>query len=56
MTVEAILPAQEEVTSLAIETGQASRRNSFEAVGLLLGILIVLLLVTLAVGGTPPGV
>jgi hypothetical protein len=56
MTVEAALPAQGQSGSVALETGrQTSRRHSFEDIGLLLAILVILLLVTLAVGVTPPG-
>ena len=56
MTAEAILPGREPAGIGAIETGrQENRRDSLEAVGLLIGILVILLLVTLAVGVTPPG-
>lgn len=56
MTVEATLPGQEQAGSAAIETGQqTNQRDSFEAVGLLLGILVILLVVTLVVGIAPPG-
>jgi hypothetical protein len=56
MTVEAALPAQGQSGSVALETGrQTSRRHSFEDIGLILAILVILLLVTLAVGVTPPG-
>ena len=55
MTVEATLPAREQAGSAAIETGwQTNRRDSFEAVGLLLGILVILLVVTLVIGLAPP--
>lgn len=56
MTVEATIPGREPAGSAALETGrQANRRDSLEAVGLLLGILVILLLVTLTIGVTPPG-
>ena len=56
MTVEATLPGRDQADGAAIETGrQTNRRDSFEAIGLLLGILVILFLVTLAVGVTPPG-
>jgi hypothetical protein len=55
MAVEATLPRREQAGSAAIETGRrTSRRDSFEAVGLLLGILVILLVVTLVIGIAPP--
>ena len=55
MTAEATTAAQEHAGSAGMERGrQASRRDSLEAVGLLLGILLVLIVVTL-VGVAPPG-
>ncbi len=56
MTVEATLPGRDQAGSAAIETDrQTNRRDSLEAVGLLIGILVILFLVTLGVGVTPPG-
>jgi hypothetical protein len=56
MTVEATLPAPEQAGFAATEIGrQTSRRDSLEAVGLLLGILVILLVVTLVVGASPQG-
>ncbi len=56
MTAEASVPGREQSGSVALETGrQANRRDSLEAIGLLLGILVILLVVTLAIGVTPLG-
>lgn len=56
MTVEATLPAQEPAGIVASETGrQASRLDDLEAIGLLLGILLILLVWSLVIGVTPPG-
>ena len=56
MTVEAFGPGRKRSGSVALQTGrQANRRDSLEAIGLLLGILVILLVVTLAIGVTPPG-
>ncbi len=56
MTVEATLPGRDQADSAVIGTGrQTNRRDSLEAIGLLLGILVILLLVTLAFGVTPLG-
>jgi hypothetical protein len=56
MTVEATLPGREPAVVATIETGrQENRRDALEAVGLLLGILVILLVVTLVIGVTLPG-
>ena len=57
MTAEAAVPGLEVSGSVALEIGrQATRRESLQAVGLLMGILVILVVVTLVLGVTPPGV
>ena len=56
MTVEAAVRGREQSGGASLEIGrQGNRRDSPEAVGLQLGSLVILLVVTLVIGMTPPG-
>jgi hypothetical protein len=54
MTVEATLPEREPARSVAEIGSQMHRRDSLQAVGRLLGILVIVLRVALVIGIAPP--